>query len=243
MRALLPRPACIARCHVLAKASTIQGSRRAFTTSLPRLKFQLTLKQEEENTKRNELNDLKGEPFTRAALEALLRRRLFYTPSFEIYKGQQDVETRGLYDYGPPGCTLQTNIVDMFRKHFILEEDMLEIDCTSLTPSEVLKTSGHAAKFSDWMCRDKKTDEILRADHVVKEVLEARLRAYLLKKGEAVEDKEDDDEPAPATAKSKNKLRSKITRTMEIDDRIARVYEDILAKVHSPSASQKPSKD
>lgn len=47
--------------------------------------------------------------------------RSFYTPSFEIYGG-----VSGLYDYGPAGSALQTNIVDTWRKHFVLEEDMLE---------------------------------------------------------------------------------------------------------------------
>jgi glycyl-tRNA synthetase len=92
--------------------------------------------------------DLKGQPLDRAFLDGLLRRRLFYTPSFEIYNG-----VSGLYDYGPPGCALQANIIDLWRKHFILEEDMLEVDCTVLTPHDVLKTSGHVDKFADWMCK------------------------------------------------------------------------------------------
>jgi len=33
---------------------------------------------------------------------------------------------KGLYDYGPPGTSLQANIVDTWRKHFIQEEDILE---------------------------------------------------------------------------------------------------------------------
>jgi len=39
---------------------------------------------------------LKGQPFDRPTLDSMLRRRMFYTPSFEIYGG-----TAGLYDYGP----------------------------------------------------------------------------------------------------------------------------------------------
>jgi glycyl-tRNA synthetase len=38
---------------------------------------------------------LKGQPFDRPVLDSMLRRRMFYTPSFEIYGG-----TAGLYDYG-----------------------------------------------------------------------------------------------------------------------------------------------
>ena len=111
-----------------------------------------------------------GKPFDRKSLDTILRRRLFYTPAFELYNG-----VAGLYDYGPPGCTLQANIIDTWRKHFVLEEDMLEVDCTMLTPAEVLKTSGHVDKFADWMCKDPNTGEIFRADHLVEEILEARL--------------------------------------------------------------------
>jgi hypothetical protein len=82
-----------------------------------------------------------GQPLDRPTLDSLLKRRLFYTPSFEIYGGE-----KGLYDYGPPGCALQANVVNLWRKHFVLEEDMLEVDCTMLTPEAVLKTSGHVDK-------------------------------------------------------------------------------------------------
>jgi glycyl-tRNA synthetase len=52
---------------------------------------------------------------------------------------------------------------------------MLEVDCTMLTIHDVLKTSGHVDRFADWMCKDPKTGEIFRADHLVEEVLESRL--------------------------------------------------------------------
>src|SRR5262245_4316032 len=81
----------------------------------------------------------------------------------------------GFYDYGPPGCALQTNIMAVWRNHFVLEEDMLEIDNAIITPSEVFEASGHVAKFADWMVRDVKTGAIARADHLVEDVLEARL--------------------------------------------------------------------
>ena len=52
----------------------------------------------------------------------------------------------GLYDYGPPGSSLQANILDAWRKHFIIEEDMSELDTTIMTLHDVLKTSGHVDK-------------------------------------------------------------------------------------------------
>lgn len=107
----------------------------------------------------------------RSALESLARRRLFYVPSFEIYGG-----VSGLYDFGPPGCALQNNIIDIWRKHFVLQDGMLEVDCAMLTPSDVLKTSGHVDKFADWMCKDLVTGELVRSDHLIKEVLSTRLK-------------------------------------------------------------------
>jgi glycyl-tRNA synthetase len=52
----------------------------------------------------------------------------------------------GLYDYGPTGSGLQANVIDAWRKHYIIEEDMLELDTTIMTLGEVLKTSGHVDK-------------------------------------------------------------------------------------------------
>ncbi|KAM0684616.1 Glycine--tRNA ligase 1 [Mitosporidium daphniae] len=74
----------------------------------------------------------------------------------------------GLYDFGPPGCALQANIVDLWRRHFVFEEEMLEVDTTILTPYEVLKSSGHVDRFSDWMTRDSVTGDVYRADHLLK---------------------------------------------------------------------------
>lgn len=45
----------------------------------------------------------------------------------------------GLYDYGPVGCAVKANFIKEWRQHFVLEENMLEVDCTSLTPYPVLK--------------------------------------------------------------------------------------------------------
>ncbi|CAG8623559.1 13590_t:CDS:2, partial [Racocetra persica] len=108
--------------------------------------------------------------FSRSSLEELLKKRFFYAPSFQAYGG-----VAGLYDYGPPGCALQANIIDLWRKHFVLEEEMLEMDGAIITPADVLKTSGHVDKFSDWMVKDTKTGDIFRADHLVEAVLEGRL--------------------------------------------------------------------
>jgi len=163
-----------------------------------------------------------GQPLDRGTLDSLLRRRMFYTPSFEIYGG-----VSGLYDYGPPGCSLQANIVDIWRKHFVLEEDMLELDCTALTPHDVLKTSGHVDKFSDWMSKDPKTGEIFRADHLLEEVLESRLRGDKEARGQASAPVEVDSEKAAKTKKKK----VKDTKAIKLEDKDVKEYEEILAKI------------
>ncbi|KAF3992360.1 hypothetical protein FT663_01197 [Candidozyma haemuli var. vulneris] len=158
-------------------------------------------------------------PFSRDSLEQVLKRRFFFAPAFEIYGG-----VSGLYDYGPPGCAFQANIVDTWRKHFILEEDMLEVDTTMLTPYEVLKTSGHVDKFSDWMCRDLKTGEIFRADHLVEEVLEARLKGDKAARGQKVEEEEEDD-------KKKRKRKVKEIKNVKLDDELVAEYESVLNQI------------
>ncbi|KAL6541226.1 hypothetical protein OROHE_010934 [Orobanche hederae] len=104
----------------------------------------------------------KRESFRQAVVNTL-ERRLFYIPSFKIYGG-----VTGLYDYGPPGCALKANVLALWRQHFVLEENMLEVDCPCITPEIVLKASGHADKFSDLMVRDEKTGTCYRADHLLK---------------------------------------------------------------------------
>ncbi|KAL9579418.1 MAG: hypothetical protein Q9203_006705 [Teloschistes exilis] len=159
-----------------------------------------------------------GQPLDRQSMDSMLRRRMFYTPAFEVYGG-----VSGLYDYGPPGCSLQANIVETWRKHFVLEEDMLEVDCTMLTPHEVLKTSGHVDKFADWMCKDPKTGEIFRADHLVEEVLESRLKGDKEARGQKVEVDEEKE--------AKRKKKVKDTKAVKLDDSVVKEYEEILAKI------------
>ncbi|KAG6035684.1 hypothetical protein E4U19_004381 [Claviceps sp. Clav32 group G5] len=168
------------------------------------------------------ITTLKGQPLDKAVLDSILRRRMFYTPSFEIYGG-----VGGLYDYGPPGCSLQANIVDLWRKHFVLEENMLEVDCTVLTPHEVLKTSGHVDKFADWMCKDPKNGEIMRADHFVELMLETRLDADKVARGLKVEKKDD----------KKKRKDTKMAPTM-LEESVVKEYQEVLARIDNYDGSE-----
>lgn len=105
--------------------------------------------------------------FDRAKMEDLLKRRFFYDQSFAIYGG-----VTGQYDFGPMGTALKSNMLNAWRQFFILEEQMLEVDCSILTPEPVLKASGHVDRFADLMVKDVKTGECFRLDHLIKAHLE-----------------------------------------------------------------------
>ncbi|CAK7200757.1 hypothetical protein SEUCBS139899_003456 [Sporothrix eucalyptigena] len=117
-------------------------------------------------------------------------------------------DNRGRYDYGPPGCALQVNIVEEWRSHFVIEENIMELVCTAIMPAEDLKTSCHVDRFADFKCRDPVRGEHLRADHLVKGVLETRLENH----GKAVAGQ------------------SKYTK---LDEATAAEFESILAKLDS----------
>ncbi|GFZ47268.1 AP-4-A synthetase, partial [Saitozyma sp. JCM 24511] len=166
--------------------------------------------------------------FDKAVLDALLARRFFFSPAFEIYGG-----VAGLYDYGPTGSGLQANILDAWRKHYIIEEDMLELDTTIMTLSEVLKTSGHVDKFADWMVKDEKTGEIFRADHLVEAVLEARLKGDKEARGvkeEAPVEEADD--------KKKKKKKNVKSVAVKLPDEEVKEFEYILAKIDDYTGPQ-----
>ena len=197
------------------------NTKQAFSTTGLNYKYQLPKRAPSMATS----TTLTGQPLDHSTLDSLLRRRLFYTPAFEVYNG-----VSGLYDYGPPGCALQANIIETWRKHFVLEEDMLEVDCTMLTPHEVLKTSGHVDKFADWMCKDPKTGEIFRVDHLVEEVLESRLKGNKEARGQKV--------VVDAEKEAKRKKKVKGTEAVKLDDSVVQEYEEILAKIDNYSGDE-----
>ena len=108
--------------------------------------------------------------YKRRDVEDLMKRKFFTVPSFEIYGG-----VAGFFDYGPLGCAVKNNIEQLWRQHFVLEEDMLEIGCTNLMLGEVLKASGHVDKFEDLMVKDMKTGTPRRADKLIQEFIGKKL--------------------------------------------------------------------
>lgn len=80
------------------------------------------------------------------------------------------------------------------------------------------------------MCKDPKTGEIFRADHLVEEVLEARLKGDKEARGQKVEEKEED-------PKKKKKKVKNIT-AVKLDDAVAQEYEEVLAKIDNYSGEE-----
>ena len=85
----------------------------------------------------------------RPDLDDLIKRRFFYRQAFEIYGG-----VGGFYTYGPPGSAVKQNLIDLWRKHFVIEENLLEVDDTNIMPYDVLATSGHVERFNDFIVKD-----------------------------------------------------------------------------------------
>ena len=105
--------------------------------------------------------------FDRTKMEDTLKRRFFYDQSFAIYGG-----VTGQFDFGPMGCAMKSNLLQSWKNHFVLEEQMLEVDCTVLTPETVLDASGHVSRFADLMVKDTVNGECFRLDHLIKAALE-----------------------------------------------------------------------
>ncbi|XP_055332504.1 glycine--tRNA ligase-like [Paramacrobiotus metropolitanus] len=134
---------------------------------LARAVAELKLRKRVLEDKELELTKAREGDFDRIKMEDLIKRRFYFDQSFAIYGG-----VTGLYDFGPMGCAIKTNLLSAWRKHFILEEQMLEVDSSCVTPEPVLKASGHVDRFLDYMVKDTKTGDCFRVDHLIKAHLE-----------------------------------------------------------------------
>ena len=108
--------------------------------------------------------------FKRADFEDTCKRRFLYGLGFDCYGG-----VGGLYDFGPVGCQVKANFINLWRQHFVIEENMLEVDTTCMTPEEVFKVSGHTQKFTDVMVQDSATGDLFRVDKYLEEWGEKKL--------------------------------------------------------------------
>lgn len=75
------------------------------------LKLEVAARQAEVNRKEDGATSELINDALRQAVVNILERRLFIIPSFKIYRG-----VAGLYDYGPPGCAVKSNVLTLWRQ-------------------------------------------------------------------------------------------------------------------------------
>lgn len=92
------------------------------------------------------------------------KKRGFLWSSFEIYSG-----VAGFVDYGPLGAILKNNVMDKWRKYYVVREGFYEIESPTIMPEEALKASGHVDHFNDPMTECKECMDVYRADHIIEE--------------------------------------------------------------------------
>lgn len=71
---------------------------------------------------------------SRPEVDSLTRRRFFYRPASDIYGG-----AAGFFAYGPPGCAVKNHMFSLWRQHFVVEDNLMEIEDTCIMQEKVLK--------------------------------------------------------------------------------------------------------
>ncbi|MHC4944710.1 MAG: glycine--tRNA ligase [Planctomycetota bacterium] len=93
-------------------------------------------------------------------ITSLCKRRGFVFPSSEIYGG-----LKSAYDYGPLGVELKRNIMDEWWRNIVHErENVVGLDGSIIMHSQVWRSSGHLASFTDPLVDCKICKERFRAD-------------------------------------------------------------------------------
>ena len=93
-----------------------------------------------------------------------LRRGIVF-PTAEIYPN-----ISGFFDYGPIGTLIKRKLIEYWREFFVKNENnIVEIDGSTVLPENVFKASGHLKGFVDPITQCKKCKSIYRADHLIEE--------------------------------------------------------------------------
>jgi len=68
---------------------------------------------------------------------------------------------------------MKANLLQLWRRHFVMEENLFEIEDTCIMSEQPLKASGHVDRFTDLMVKDlKDATKFYRADKLLEEVME-----------------------------------------------------------------------
>lgn len=100
---------------------------------------------------------------TLESLTAFAKSRGFVFPSSEIYGGFSAV-----FDYGPLGELLKTNIANAWKKEMVQRNaDIFGLDAGIFMAPKVWKASGHVDSFDDPQIECRSCNTRYRADHVL----------------------------------------------------------------------------
>jgi len=106
------------------------------------------------------------EKVTMDSLVSLCKRRGFVFPSSEIYGG-----FAAIYDYGPYGVELASNIKAEWWRHMVqFRDDIVGLDSSIFTHPKVWEASGHVKGFSDPLTECKNCHVRSRVDHLLEDV-------------------------------------------------------------------------
>ena len=101
-----------------------------------------------------------------------LKDKGFVFQGSQIYGGLANT-----WDYGPLGVLLKEKIKNVWRKHFILqEENNFEIDSKILMNPQVWKASGHLDSFADYLIENKVNGKRYRLDKLIEEFSEQEIK-------------------------------------------------------------------
>ncbi|TPV94307.1 MAG: glycine--tRNA ligase [Myxococcales bacterium FL481] len=112
---------------------------------------------------------------------SLCKRRGFVFQSSEIYGG-----LRSSYDYGPMGVELKRNLMNEWWTAMVhSREDVVGLDASIMMHSDVWRSSGHLASFSDPLVDCKVCGERFRADKAPRLTMGSDAPITLADKGRA----------------------------------------------------------
>ena len=94
---------------------------------------------------------------------AVATRRGIFQPAFEAYGG-----LAGFMDYGPVGVRMRRRILEVWRKHYVIDAGCLELDGALIGPETLFQASGHLGEFDDALVDCENCGKQFRADHLVK---------------------------------------------------------------------------
>jgi len=117
-------------------------------------------------------------------LLAMLRRRGFVHPAFDLYGG-----VSGLIDYGPLGGRLRRRVLNAWIDYWNSLGHIVEIESPTLTPKPVLEASGHVLEFNDHASTCNACGASHRSDHLLEGLVDFPDQLDLDKLQNAIEEK------------------------------------------------------